>query len=377
MNKKNQADKLFKETLKKFMEDSYRQDDLYTAGNYWKHYEKKILKQVNENYLPRFRSWEGGAGVGNIQSFGGGSELKSRKFLRNFHPIDDAFSFIDDSLLVQKYNSLINKILPYIPFFKYFLIRIAEAKKYYKDMNEENAKIKYNLIKNLDERLTEISDSSFGLDQKELVYINGKIYTNKFLSELTIINYIKKNTEFESIKYIIELGAGIGLLASAFLKLNNKIKYLIVDIPPTICFSQYFLSNIGYKVFGYEELAKEEKIDINKIFEDYDVICLPAWKLNILKDFSFDLFINVESMQEMEKRQALNYFSVLKKNLSKYIYIDNLITGHHKAVKKKTFGVLEETTLESVEDYLSSDFKIIKKDLYENEIKYQTIFEKK
>ena len=45
--------------LKKMMEESFKQDDLYTAGNYWKHYEKNIIKQVENNSLKHFRSWEG------------------------------------------------------------------------------------------------------------------------------------------------------------------------------------------------------------------------------------------------------------------------------------------------------------------------------
>ena len=67
--------------MKKFIEkslielmitDSFKQDKIFSAGNYWKKYEKKILKQIKENDLEEFRSWPGGAGVGNIQSFGGG-----------------------------------------------------------------------------------------------------------------------------------------------------------------------------------------------------------------------------------------------------------------------------------------------------------------
>ena len=30
--------------LKKMMEESFKQDDLYTAGNYWKYYEKKYYQ---------------------------------------------------------------------------------------------------------------------------------------------------------------------------------------------------------------------------------------------------------------------------------------------------------------------------------------------
>ena len=38
-----QTEEEVKKNLKKMMQDSYLQDDLYTAGNYWKYYEKKFL----------------------------------------------------------------------------------------------------------------------------------------------------------------------------------------------------------------------------------------------------------------------------------------------------------------------------------------------
>lgn len=81
---------------------------------------KKILNQINNNSLKRFRSWEGGTGSGNIQSFGGGDELLGRSFKRNFHPLDNSFRFFDNFYFVQKYNSLINKILPYLPMLIFF-----------------------------------------------------------------------------------------------------------------------------------------------------------------------------------------------------------------------------------------------------------------
>jgi hypothetical protein len=58
MNIKDQIE--LKKLAKKIMHDSYNQDKLYTAGNYWKFYEKNILKQIEKNDLSKFRSWVGG-----------------------------------------------------------------------------------------------------------------------------------------------------------------------------------------------------------------------------------------------------------------------------------------------------------------------------
>ena len=72
MNIKDQTE--LKKLVKKMILDSYNQDKLYIAGNYWKFYEKNILNQIEKNDLYKFRSWAGGQGAGNIQSFGGGDE---------------------------------------------------------------------------------------------------------------------------------------------------------------------------------------------------------------------------------------------------------------------------------------------------------------
>jgi putative sugar O-methyltransferase len=377
-----QTEKQFKINLEKLMNESYAQNDLYQPGNYWKFYEKNILKQIDNNKLSEFRSWKGGSGKGNVQSFGGGAEIKSRKFLRNFHPIDDDFNFIDDSIFIKKYNSLINKLIPFFSFSKFFLLRISELKQYYKDLYKLLIIEKYNSLIKEDRSLEKISDSKFGLNQKDLVYINGKIYTLKLLQEIERLNYIKKNLEFEKINHIIEIGAGIGLLADAFFKLKRNIKYLIIDIPPTICFSEYYLKNLSYKVFGYQELSNRKKVDIKKIFENYDVICLPPWKLNEVKNYSFDLFMNIQSFQEMEKNQTFNYLSITKKNLIKNIYLENSITGHLAAKKKNDFGVLEQSKMSDVEKYLSDDYDLSKKNLdskntTELKKKYISIFKKK
>ena len=377
-----QTEKQFKINLSKLIEESNSQTDLYKPGNYWKFYEKNILKQIRNNKLINFRSWKGGAGSGSIHSFGGGSEIKCRKFSRNFHPIDDDFEFLDDSFLVRKYNSLINKIILFFPFFKFFLIRIAEIKPYYKELYKSLVIEKYKSVIKIDKDLKNIYESDFGLNQKECVLIDGKIYTLKILREMERLGYIKKNLKFDKINTILEIGAGIGLLASSFFKLKKNIKYLIIDIPPTICFAEYYLSNLSLKVFGYQDLIKIKQIDIKKIFEDFDVICLPPWKMKEIKDVNFDLFMNIQSFQEMEKSSNLNYLSITKNNNVKNIYFENSITGHSKAKKKNEYGVLEQSNMLDVENYLLETYDILRKDLQdkdsiESKKKYEKLFKKK
>ena len=358
--------------IKVMISDTQKAPKLYISGNYWKYYEKNILKQIKSNDLTKFRSWPGGAGVGNIQSFGGGEQELIRSFNRNFHPFDFQFNILDNSYLLNKYNSIINKLCKFSSFFAYFAIRSIEAKRYYLSQIKEKQETLYDLIFNLDKDLLQISDSQFG--NPIGFYKNNKFYTSEFLNQLKHINFVKKNTEFNNISSVTELGAGIGLLASCFLKLKKNIKYLIIDVPPTSFFSEYYLKNLGFKVFGYQQVKDEKNLKLNKVFEHYQVCCIPPWRLDLLENYSSDLFINIHSFQEIEKEASVNYINIIKNCIKKYIYLNNAVQGHNKALGPGKFGVLNPTTKLDLENELKNYFYI--KHSETNEGNYKTIFEK-
>jgi putative sugar O-methyltransferase len=358
--------------IKEMMKDAENKCNLYLPGNYWKYYEKNILKQIKHNNLKKFRSWSGGAGTGNIQSFGGGEKELTRYYKKNFHPFDTKFNKIDNNYLLNKYDSIINKLSYFSSFFSYFAIRSIQGRIYYYDQIKKNQEILYELIYLLDKDLLKISDSTFG--NPIGFYKNDKFYTSQFLNDLKYINIIKKNTDFNKINSVVELGAGIGMLASCFLKLNKNIKYLIIDIPPVLFFSEYYLKNLGFKVFGYKDIKKGKQVNLNEIFKNYQVCCIPTWMLELLKNYSSDLFINIGSFQEMEKESALNYVNIIKNSINKYIYLSNSVLGHQKAIKKGLFGVLNPTSKLDIENELKNDFYIKYTQIMENT--YETIFEK-
>ena len=362
-----------KKLLKEIMIDYKNQSDLHKAGNYWSFYEKNILKQIEENDLEKFRSWPGGVGSGNIQSFGGGERHLNRSFLKNFHPFDIKFLKLDNSFIIRKYNSVISRLSEKFSFFSYFLFRATEARPYFFALQEELDETLYDLIASMDKELLEISDSTFGSPIG--FYKNDKFYTYAFLQMLKHVHYLKKNTNFHKIESITELGAGTGLLASCFLKLNKNINYLIVDIAPTIFFSEYYLRNLGFKVCGYKELKNIKDPNLNKIFKEYQVCCLPSWKLELLKDYKSDLFINIQSFQEMESEQSKNYINVFKRIVKKYIYLCNAFSEQIIADKKNNFGSLKPTTKLLLDNELKAEFKTKESHIYNNI--YTTLFEKK
>lgn len=359
-------------TLIQMIEESKKQSKLYVPGNYWKFYEKNILKQIKKNDLKKFRAWDGGAGIGNIQSFGGGEQELVSHYKKYFHPYDLKYSVIDNNFFVRAYNSIINKLSSIFRFFSFFALRASEGRKYFFALIREKQKILYKHVLHLDKDLLEISDSTFG--DPIGFYENEKFYTSLFLKNLIKINCIKRNIDFNSIENIVELGAGTGLLASCFLKLKKNVKYLIVDIPPTLFISEYYLKNLGFKVFGYEELKKNNYGNLNEVFKDFQVCCLPTWRLDFIKDSKFDLFLNIESFQEMEKEQSLNYIKFFCEKIKGYIYLENSIEGHHKTSKEGTFGVLNPTTKKDLEKEILDLFSI---KFFEIEgEKYISIYEK-
>ena len=121
---------------------------------------------------------------------------------------------------------------------------------------------------------------------------------------------------------------------------------------------------------------KEDYIDPEIIFNNFDIICLPSWAITRLKNFKFDLFINIYSFQEMEKKQSINYLSILKDKINKYVYVENAIEGHSKATKKDKFGVLEPTLMEDIENYFNKGFSKIKKEINMDNKTYKLLLKK-
>ena len=364
--------------IKEMMKDCEKVDDIFQAGNYWKYYEKNLIKQISNNDLTKFRAWSGGSGVGNIQSFHGGELELTRHFKRNFHPFDKAFSVLDNNFIVKKYNDILNSLLIYLPFLKFFLVRVSEARNYFEESMIKNLELKYDLVNSLDSELLNISDSKFG--EPIGFELDKKFYTNKFLDCLIDINTIKKRINLSDINTVLEIGAGIGSLASCLLKINSNLKYIIIDIPPILFFSEYYLKNLGFKVYGYSDHKNNENLNISKIIEDYDVICLPTWKINKI-NINFDLYVNVHSFQEMEKNQSKYYLDRIKNFNCRYLFLKNEILGMKKASKVGDFGVLDPSTLDYLEEIILKKYKkIYYKNKVTDEIKgrivYSNIYER-
>jgi putative sugar O-methyltransferase len=96
-----------------------------------------------------------------------------------------------------------------------------------------------------------------------------------------------------------EIGAGGGRVAFFYLSVFPKARYVIVDIPPTLYVSQYYLSS----VFPRKKIFKARQFksygEVKEEIEQADIVFLLPHQIEMLPDKSFDLFMNISSFQEM------------------------------------------------------------------------------
>ena len=221
--------------------------------------------------------------------------------------------------------------------YSFFSIRSIEGKKHYFQKIKFFHNLLHNFLSVYDKEIALIEDSKSGNPEGSV--IKNKFYTSSYFFYLLFATIIKKNIEIKNIKFVIELGSGVGFMGYLLKKLNTNIKYICCDLPPAIFVAEKYLKNSGFKVAGYDYFKNIYSIDEVE-FDKYDCFCLPNWKAEILKDFKNDLFINIGSFQEMEKKQVNNYMNIFFKN-TKYILLHQTIFSKEVALKKKDHGVLD------------------------------------
>jgi putative sugar O-methyltransferase len=130
---------------------------------------------------------------------------------------------------------------------------------------------------------------------------------------------------------ICELGAGYGRNAYVFLKALPHCKYIIIDIPPALYISQTYLSSVfrAKKIFTFRSFDKFS--DVEKEFNDADIIFLLPHQAEMLPAKSVDLFINISSLHEMKIEQIHAYFKLIDKLTKGFFYSKQWWVSHNPA----------------------------------------------
>ena len=103
---------------------------------------------------------------------------------------------------------------------------------------------------------------------------------------------------------IADLGAGYGKFDYFCLRDRDSFCLVDFDLPETLCLAAYYLMKIWPEkktlLFGEGEFNAQS-------VDDYDLIFMPPWKIELLADKSVDIFLNKNSIGEMNSKAATNY----------------------------------------------------------------------
>ena len=122
-----------------------------------------------------------------------------------------------------------------------------------------------------------------------------------------IFNHSHSLADKEKRTSIIEIGGGYGRLAEVFLggkEAWNSVHYLLVDaVPASLMYSYFYLKS------QHPNLSIGAYFNGDEYSSDYDCYIMPSWHLDKIVPKTFDISINVESMQEMVQEQVDYYIN--------------------------------------------------------------------
>ena len=186
------------------------------------------------------------------------------------------------------------------------------------EYNQANLILLNYLVNNGYEKyLNELEENKFG--NSILFNYKNKKYSHSLLNSILEIDIIKKNIIFDENTSILEIGAGSGRICSALLQAENKLKYTIADIAPTLYIAQVNLSNVfkDKKIFKYRKFNSFEEIE--KEFISSDIRFLLPEQIKFIPKKFFNLSIAVDCLHEFKKNQVEEYFNEFNR-LSKFFY---------------------------------------------------------
>tara|TARA_X000000950_G_C13820224_1_gene621597 strand:- start:263 stop:1411 length:1149 start_codon:yes stop_codon:yes gene_type:complete len=218
----------------------------------------------------------------------------------------------------------------------------SETSKLLKNQNIENTElfkkhnsldefesINYNLATLILFSITKkFNDTIYNLINKDIyekyspnLKINNKKYNQHLLFSLIeldkmtkLIDISKKNLK------ILEFGAGYGRTANLYLSLINNLKYVIVDIPPSINISYNELKHIYKEKKFFIAIDVKTKEELTLIIEEFDVVFIFPHQLNLLDENFFDISIMIGVTLEMDPKVVKKYMHFVNL-LSKSLYM--------------------------------------------------------
>lgn len=128
---------------------------------------------------------------------------------------------------------------------------------------------------------------------------------------------------------VAELGAGYGRLAHLFLTMGHQVRYFIIDIPPTLFISQWYLTRAlpGIPTFKFRPFSSYAEVASE--FSVARLIFLQPHQAKLLPDDLFDAFITISSLAEMTSAQISAYFQLIDRTCRGVFYTKQWQRAHN------------------------------------------------
>lgn len=170
---------------------------------------------------------------------------------------------------------------------------------------------------------------------------DGRILSRNSLNYLLMMVFLRRIMINFTPRVVLEIGGGWGSLGEILQKSKTEsMKYINIDIPPTSCFSNFYLRETFGRnsVMGYMELHECEEISVSKLG---DLTVLPSWTLDRIRG-KIDLFVNSISFQEMEPKVVRKYLEKVIGLQPRYVMMRNLREGKNTVASDNVGSRVDE-----------------------------------
>jgi hypothetical protein len=156
---------------------------------------------------------------------------------------------------------------------------------------------------------------------------DGRVVSQDELQSLFEIGSMEAKVGFEGAA-VLEVGAGYGRIPYALMSEGRIRKYVVVDIPPALYVSQYFLSTVfpDRKTFRFRPF--DDYTAVKDEFENSDLAFVMPDQMDLLPPKSIDIVVAINCFQEMIDTEVMQYFDNFDR-LARYLYLKASETPHN------------------------------------------------
>ena len=108
---------------------------------------------------------------------------------------------------------------------------------------------------------------------------------------------------------VLEIGAGYGRLAYAFVSARPDLQYYVVDIPPALYVSQRYLSEVLPDVAVFPFRPFRDHAEVAAAMAGARIVFLEPQQLELLPPDHLDVVLTVSTLHEMRADQVANYLA--------------------------------------------------------------------